>query len=192
MEVSSVSRRYAGALYDFAVEQDAKDAVRDDCAALLSLFNRSTEFADFVMDPTIPPADMGKALVALFQSSAHSATLRFLRFIASRKRLDQLPAICEVYEQQICDDLGMIKVKITAAHELSDAQLTAMKQKLHDRHKKEIDAEVKVDPSLIGGFKIQVGDSIRDFSMATQLERFEQCVINAKHEHPKQKVKSWR
>jgi F-type H+-transporting ATPase subunit delta len=92
-----------------------------------------------------------------------------------------------VYEQQVCEELGILKVQITAAHALTDAQLTAMKQKLHDRYQKQIDADVSVDPSLIGGFKIKVGDLIRDFSIVTQLDQFEKSVINAKHEHPKLK-----
>jgi F-type H+-transporting ATPase subunit delta len=70
-------------------------------------------------------------------------------------------------------------VKITAAHELSDQQLTAMKQKLGDRYGKKIEAKVSVDPSLIGGFKIQVGDQIQDYSIATKLDKFEQGVIKA-------------
>jgi F-type H+-transporting ATPase subunit delta len=185
MEVTSVSRRYGSALYDFAREQDARDAVREDCAAIGRLFSASVEFSSFVMDPTIPLPEAEKTVTALFEGKAQPATLQFLRFLVSKRRLDQLPAVCEVYEQMVCDELGILKVQVTAAHELTDTQLTAMKQKLHDRYQKQIDADVTVEPAIIGGFKIKVGDHIRDFSMATKLDQFEQSVINAKHEHPK-------
>lgn len=184
MEVTSVSKRYGSALYDFSVEQDARDAVRADCAAIRQLVEGSGEFAEFVADPTIPLPEAEKAVVALFEQQAHPATLQFLKFLVSKRRLDQLPAVCEVYEQQVCEELGILKVKITAAHEMTETQLENMKQKLHARYEKQIDADVQVDPALIGGFKIQVGDHIRDFSMATKLDQFEQSVINAKHEHP--------
>ena len=176
---------YGAALYDFAVERDARDAVREDCAAIRKLLDLSAEFAGFVADPTIPPREAEKTVTALFEGKAHAATARFLRFLVSKRRLDQLPAVCEVYEQRIREELGIVKARVTAAHELTDAQLTALKRKLHDRYQKQIDAEVTVDPALIGGFKIQVGDHIRDFSLATKLEQFEQRVINAKHTHPK-------
>jgi F-type H+-transporting ATPase subunit delta len=185
MEVTSVSRRYGAALYDFAVEQDARDVVRADCSAIRKLSDGSSEFADFIADPTIPLYEAEKTVVALFEGQAHPATLQFLRFLVSKKRLDQLPAVCEVYEQQTCEELGILKVKVTAAHELTDAQLVGMKQKLQDRYQKQIDADIQVDPALIGGFKIQVGDHIRDFSMSTKLDQFEKSVINAKHQHPK-------
>ncbi|MDF7823156.1 ATP synthase F1 subunit delta [Pontiellaceae bacterium B12227] len=185
MEITSVSRRYGGALYDFAREQDARDAVRADCTAILKLYESSSEFAGFVDDPTIPLNEAEKTLIALLEAQANPALLQFLRFLVSKRRLDQLPAVCKVYEQQICEELGILKVKVSAAHVLSDTQLTAMKEKLQARYNKQIDADVEVDPALIGGLKIQVGDHIRDFSLATKLDRFEQSVINAKHEHPK-------
>lgn len=185
MEITPVSRRYGVAFYDFAVEQNARDAVRSDCAAMGTLFGDSVEFADFVMDPTIPLHVAEKTLVALFDAQANPATLRFLRFLVSKRRLDQLPAVCTVFEERSCEDLGILKVKITAAHKLTEVQLAAMKEKLSARYKKKIDANVQVDASLIGGFKIQVGDLIRDFSMLTKLDEFEKSVINAKHQHPK-------
>ena len=187
MEITSVSRRYGAALYDFAGAQNARDAVRADCSAIGRLFCDSSEFAAFVLDPTIPLREAENTIVALFEGKADAVTLQFLRFLVSKRRLDQLPAVCEVYEQQVCEELGILKVHVTAAHELTDVQLMEMKQKLHDRYQKEIDANVSVEPALIGGFKIKVGDHIRDFSIATQLDQFEKSVINAKHEHSKLK-----
>ena len=179
MEITSVSRRYAGALFDFAGEQDVRDTVRTDCAALRALYDASSEFAAFVRNPTIAPEEAEQMLNTLFKGKAHSTTLKFMQFLVSKKRLDQLRPICSVYEELICEEMDIIKVKITAAHELTDTQLSSMKQKLHDRYRKQIEADVKVDPSLIGGFKIKVGDHIRDFSLATKLDQFEQAVINA-------------
>lgn len=185
MEVTSVSRRYAGALFDIAGEQGSRDAVRSDCAAIVELYDSSQAFSDFVLDPTIPLEEAGKAVDTLFGKQAHASTLRFLQFLVSRKRLDQLRPICEVYEQLICEDLDIIKAEVTTAHALSDAQMVAMKEKLEARYNKQVETVVEVDPSLIGGIKIKVGDHIRDFSIVSQLNRFEESVINAKHEYSK-------
>jgi F-type H+-transporting ATPase subunit delta len=183
VEISSVAKRYARSLHAYAVEENAKDAVRADCVAIRQLMDRSQEFSNFVANPTLPPDVADRAVSALFKEKSDAVTLRFLRFLISKSRLTQLRGICDAYEQYSCEEQGVIKVKITAAHELSDTQLAAMTQKLHARYNKTIDAEVKVDPSLIGGFKIQVGDHIRDLSMVSKLDQFEQGVINAKHRH---------
>ena len=183
MEISSVAKRYARSLYQYAMEENAQDAVRADCVAMRQLMDSSQEFLDFVENPTIPTAVADHAVSTLFKEKSDAVTLRFLHFLISKSRLTQLRAICDAYEQYICEDLGILKVMITAAHELSDAQWVAIRQKLTAQYEKTIDAEVTVDPSLIGGFRIQVGDHIRDFSMVTKLDQFEQGVINAKHRH---------
>ena len=179
MESSSVARRYAQALYDYAAEENALDAVRSDCQAITRLIESSDEFSEFVNNPTIPAGVADNAVTSLFTDESHPATLRFIRFLVSRGRLDQLGGVCDLLEQRICDDAGILKVKITAAHDLSGGQLDSMKEKLSARYGKQIEAEVSKDVDLIGGFKIQVGDTIQDFSIATKLEQFEQQAINA-------------
>ncbi|WP_372796267.1 ATP synthase F1 subunit delta [Pontiella sp.] len=179
MDVTAVSRRYANALFDFAGEQQARDAVRKDCAAIAALYDASEDFALFVLNPTVPPAEAEQMLTALFEARAHPATLQFLRFLVSRNRLAELRAVCEVFEELSCEELAIIKVRITAAHELTGEQLEAMKARLQAQYQKQIEAEVEVDRSLIGGFKIKVGDHIRDFSLLSKLDQFEQSVIRA-------------
>jgi F-type H+-transporting ATPase subunit delta len=192
MDIPAVARRYAQAFYDLSVEEGVVDAVRADLAAIRELIANVPEFSGFIDNPTIPPKTVDEAVENLFKDRAHPATLRFIRFLAAKGRLGQLRAVCDVYEQQVCAELGILKVKITAAHELSNAQLEAMKAKLQVQHGRTIVADVEVDASLIGGFKIQEGDRIRDFSLLAKLNQFEQSVIHAKHDHPKYKATSWR
>jgi F-type H+-transporting ATPase subunit delta len=187
MEIPFVASRYARTLYDFAVEEGARDAVRSDCEAIRRLIATSPEFAAFVANPTIPPEAASSAINELFGNKAHEATLRFLGFLCTRGRLNLLEAVCDLFEERVCEEQGLLKVRITSAHELSDAQLATMKQKLADRYAKTIEAEANVDPALLGGFKVQVGDRIKDLSMSNKLDQFEQRVINAKHEHDKLK-----
>lgn len=192
METASVANRYARTLYSYAVEENARDVVRTDCGAIRNLIANSPDFAAFITNPTIPRKTASQTIAQLFQQQAGPVTLRFLDFLVSRERLSLLESICEIYEQLVCVELGVLKVKVTAAHDLSTEQLAAMKQKLHAQYDKTIDATVVVDTSLIGGFRLQVGDHIRDFSLLAKLDQFEQCVIDAQHEHSKYKVKSWR
>ena len=179
METTSVARRYAQALYSYAAEEKALDAVREDCLAIRQLIQSSQEFSDFVGNPTVPADVSDNALVAMFEGKSDAVTLRFLRFLGQRSRLAELDGVCNLLEQRICDDAGILNVTITAAHDLSADQVDGMKKKLGERYSKQIEATVAVDASLIGGFKIQVGDHIQDFSIATKLEQFEQGVIRA-------------
>ena len=179
MDIPAVARRYAQALYDQAVAEANETAVREDLAAIREMIRTMPEFAAFLDNPTIAPDAADRTTAALFSDRIHPATMRFIRFLTARGRLSQLRAVCDAYEQSICEQLGILKAKITAAHDLSDAQLAAMKQRLSDRYRKQVEASVEVDSALIGGFKIQVGDHIQDFSIASRLKQFEQRVLGA-------------
>lgn len=183
MQISSIAKRYAQSLYDYAAEEKSGDAVRSDCRAIRELLDQPGEFPDVIANPTLSSAIADQVIMALFADSAHSVTLRFMRFLASKGRLSLLGEICDAYEQFACDSLGIISVHVTAAHAFTDAQLTALKGKLHDQYNKTIQLDVELDPSLMGGFKIQVGDSIRDYSLRSKLDQFEQRVIKARHRH---------
>jgi F-type H+-transporting ATPase subunit delta len=188
MDIPVVARRYAQALYDLSVEEEVTDDVRSDLVTIRQMIGTLPEFAEVLNNPTIPPVEAERMMESLFGDQAHPATMRFIRFLAARGRLKQLRAVCDAYEQRICEDLGILKVRITAAHKLTDGQLSAMKEKLGSRHGKTIETEVTVDTSLISGFKVQAGDRISDFSLVNKLNQFEQGVINARHEHAKLKV----
>lgn len=188
MDIPAVASRYAQAFYDLTVEEGVADAVRGDLAAIRELFGRAPDFSDFLENPTITPELAEKTVAALFHEKVHPVTLLFLRFLASRGRQNLLRAVCDAYEQRMCRDKGILQVRITAAHELTGEQLSEMKQKLHAQYGKTIEAEVQIDTALIGGFKVQVGDLIRDFSLVSKLDQFEQSVMHAEHEHHKLKV----
>lgn len=192
MKTSSVANRYARTLHAHALEEHVRDEVRADCRAIRRMIGSTPEFSSFVENPTIPPETASQVILRLFKDQADPVTLRFLLFLASRERLSLLGSICDVYEQLVCEDLGILKVTVTAAHDLSDTQLEALKEKLQVRYGRTIVADVKVDTSFIGGFRIQAGDRISDFSLRSRLDQFEQSVINAQHQHSKYKVKSWR
>ncbi|MFT5121863.1 MAG: F-type H+-transporting ATPase subunit delta [Candidatus Omnitrophota bacterium] len=179
METSAAAERYARALFDQAQEEHALASIREDMLALTGLIRDNADFAAFVADPTIPEGKRADSLDALFAGKAHPMTLRFLKLLNMKGRFGELAVVGQVFENMVCDQLGILKVKITAAHDLSLEQLDKLKAKLGARHGKEIQAEVETDPSLVGGFKIQVGDHISDHSIATKLDKFKQRVINA-------------
>jgi len=179
MVSSSAAKRYAQALFDLTREEDTLALVREDILSLGGLIRDHADFATYVADPTIPEGQREEAIDQLFAEKAHPTTLRLLKLLNRKGRFAELGAVCQVFEEMICDHLGILKVKITAAHDLSLEQLDNMKTRLGACHGKEIEAAVETDLSLVGGFKVQVGDHIRDYSIATKLENFKQRVINA-------------
>jgi len=101
---------------------------------------------------------------------------KFIRVLVAADRIGLLPQIRSLFEQSKDTADGVARAQITSAFPVSDTELSAMKSALEKRFGKRIEATVKVDPELIGGATIVVGDSVIDgsirgelASMATQL-----------------------
>lgn len=179
MKTAAASLRYAKALFGLARDQDALEPVHEDMRALAALLEDSPVFARFTEDPRISPENRGQALDALFRDEAHSLTLRFLAFLDAKDRLDVLPGICRDFASLYRDHRGILLVRITAASALTPDQTAAIEARLHDKFGKQIQSTVHVDPALLGGFKIQAGDTIQDHSIATQLNVLKHKLIHA-------------
>ena len=177
--MNKAAKRYAKALFDFSIEQDKLEGIRSDLADLQRLHRGSTEFARFVADPLISPEKRRGVLEELLSGRADPQTLHFLYFLDDRGRLDLLHEMCSIFDQFYHAHRGILKVKIIAASALSSEQISQIKQRLYARFEQEIEAEVELDPKLLGGFKVRIGDTIYDYSIATQLDLLRKQLINA-------------
>jgi F-type H+-transporting ATPase subunit delta len=179
MQAASVAIRYAKALFGLARDREVLDPVYADLRDLERLLRDCPDFARFTADPRIPPAPRAAALDALFRDRAHPLTLRFLSFLDSKDRLGHLPGICRHFAALFHLHRGILEVRITSATPLTPEQVSAIETRLHARFGKQIQSTLHLDPALLGGFKIQVGDTIHDSSIATQLHVLKQNLIHA-------------
>ena len=177
--MNKAAKRYAKALFDFSIEQNKLDVIRSDLTELKGLLGESDEFAAFVADPLISLEQRRSVLEKLLSGRADPQTLNFLYFLDEKGRLDLLDAICSIFDLFYLHHQGILKVTIITASALSSEQISQIKLRLQARLGKEIEAKVELDTNLLGGFKVRVGDTIYDYSIATQLDVLRQQLINA-------------
>lgn len=173
------ARPYAQALFDLAAESQSTAEVDSDMVGLGKLVSDSPEFADFIQTPLISRDRKDEALAALLGSKVSPLTLRFLRFLNSKRRLEVLAPVAVVFHRMVMDEQGILESDIISAQPLSTEQVEKISTRLKARFGKEIQTRVHVDPNLIGGFKIHVGDTVYDHSIKNQLEAIRQNIIKA-------------
>mgnify|MGYP001815478081 CR=1 FL=1 len=174
---SKSAKRYARALFDLCLETQCLDTVHQDLAALQRLGQESPEFASFMDDPMIPAEKRGAVLDQILSGQANPATSQFLHFLEEKGRLRVLPEITTLFEGLVHEHHGILKITIHTASPLEAEQLEQIKRRMQARFEKQIEASVKIDPALVGGFKVRVGDTIHDYSIATQLEVLKRDLI---------------
>ena|SRR3989338_2359360 len=177
--MSLLANRYAKALYELSREQKTHEDVHDDLLKIKDAVAESSDFTEFLRNPAIPSEKIKAILKDIFKNTISKQTSNFLMFLAHKKRLSILGDICESYAQYYREGKNILKVKIFSSVALASHQRDRLSEQCRARFKKEIEPEFFVDSRLLGGIKIQVGDQVYDYSIRTQLERFEESLITS-------------
>lgn len=175
----SITKRYTQALFNLSQETKKLDAVYQDLKKIKELINKSKELESFLSNPTITTAQRKNICSKIFKSKIDQLTFKFINFLEHKNRLDYLKNICNAFEATYLDAKNVLKVQIISSVALSKPQVREIQKLFGARLNKDIETEVDVDPTLLGGIKIQDGDTVYDYSIATQLEKFRRKLVKA-------------
>ncbi|HEX8200592.1 MAG TPA: ATP synthase F1 subunit delta [Isosphaeraceae bacterium] len=170
-ESPEVTRSYAEALINAAAAAGQVDAVLDEMDAILAdVFGRSQSFAALLSSPSVRPEKKDQILTEAFEGRAHPMVARFLRVLNRHGRLGQLGPIARRARATWDRRQNRQPVTVRSAVPLDDAEQDALRQKL-GRLLGGATAvlHLEVDPTLLGGLVVQVGDDVYDASIRNRL-----------------------
>jgi F-type H+-transporting ATPase subunit delta len=167
---SGVAGRYATALFELALEQQALEQVADD----LNRFNQALDaFEDMqrlVRSPVFSAEEQGRALAAILdQLKIEGLTKNFLLLVAKNRRLFATPDMIRAFRAMLARHRGEIGATVTAAAKLTESQITALRQALKAALGKNVILDEQVDAGLLGGLVVKVGSRMVDTSLRTKL-----------------------
>jgi F-type H+-transporting ATPase subunit delta len=168
--VSGVAGRYATALFELALEQKSVDAVKADLDRFAALIDENEDLARLVRSPVFGADEQTKALTAVLDSAKIGGlAANFLRLVASNRRLFAVRLILKAFRLLVAQYKGEVTAEVTVAEKLNDKHLDALKNALKGVTGKDVDLDVKVDPSIIGGLVVKLGSRMVDTSLKTKL-----------------------
>ncbi|MXV17593.1 ATP synthase F1 subunit delta [Hufsiella ginkgonis] len=171
MSEIQVASRYAKSLIDLAQEENALEAVRGDIELFLKVCRSNRELQAVLKNPIISPSKKIVILEELFGNTVHKVVLSFFRIVTSKMRSGILFATAKEFINEYNKRKGIVKASVISAVPLSEEN----KQQITDTIKAAMNGEVlleaKVDPNLIGGFILKVGDRQFDASIASNLRK---------------------
>jgi F-type H+-transporting ATPase subunit delta len=173
-ELSTIARPYAEALFSAAAAAggDARESWGA-LAAELAALTAHPQVAQIVADPNLDSARTFDLLTGLLKSGLPAPVANFLRTLIDNGRLATLPAIARQYRLLKNEADGVADCLIETAFPISDAQVNELLGLLTKKFGLRLKPEVKVDPALIGGVRVTVGDHVLDTSVKTQLARMQ-------------------
>lgn len=169
--VSGMAGRYAGALFELALEEKATDTVRQELDQFDALIAESPDLNRLVRSPVFGADEQLKALSAILAKAGLSGiTANFLRVITTNRRLFAVRDMIRAYRALVAKNKGEVVAQVTVAEPLSDQNKEALKGALKSvTGGKDIDMDVTIDPAIIGGLVVKVGSRMVDTSLRTKL-----------------------
>ncbi|UCI08457.1 F0F1 ATP synthase subunit delta [Mesorhizobium sp. B1-1-8] len=168
--ISTVAERYAGSLFELALQDNAVAKVEADLNAFEAMLNDSADLSRLINSPVFSSEDQAKAIAAIAdKANITGLTGNFLRVVARNRRLFAVPGMIRAFRRIAADHRGETSAEVTSAHELTAAQETELKTTLKGIAGKDVAIAVTVDPTLLGGLIVKMGSRQIDTSLKTKL-----------------------
>jgi F-type H+-transporting ATPase subunit delta len=178
--VSGVAGRYATALFELARDQKSIDSVRADVDKFSELLAGNADLTRLVRSPVFTAQEQGKALDAvLAKAGIGGIAANFLKVLTANRRLFVVSDVIRAFRALVAKFRGEATADVTVAEPLNDKNLDALKASLKSVTGKDVDLNVKVDPSIIGGLIVKLGSRMVDSSLRTKLNSIKNAMKEA-------------
>jgi F-type H+-transporting ATPase subunit delta len=168
--MNPVARRYALALYEEARARSVAEAVDADVLALGESLRNIRELRSALTSPVISRSRKEAVVKRLFDGRLHPLVTSFLLLLIRKEREDLAPAVVAAYTALVDEREGVVEARVRSARPLSVDQAESLRKRLEADTGRSIRLRLDVDPALLGGLVVRVGDRVHDGSLRHQLD----------------------
>jgi len=158
-ELATVARPYAEAVFRSAVEKNAL-AKASDALQMMAAVAADERMHSVLSDPRVSSRQKKDLFAAVAGDHLDEVSTNLLAVLLDNHRDELIGSIAEQFEELKREHERVVKARITSAQPLDDAQRGAIVAALEKRYGKKVEAELDVDPELLGGARVQVGDQV--------------------------------
>jgi F-type H+-transporting ATPase subunit delta len=176
--VEEIAQVYARALFEVAVEHDSLDEIHEQLDAFAAAVHENRELAQFFFSPYFSVTEKKEGLHRAVQG-AHPAFGNFLEALIERHRMPAIFRIRTEFEARWDEARRLLPVRIVSAIELDSDTVTTLADRIGKQVDRQVEVTTTVDPDILGGVVLQVGNLILDASIKNRLEQLRKQVAQA-------------
>jgi F-type H+-transporting ATPase subunit delta len=173
--MEELARVYSRSLFDVAREQDKLDLLREQLGQLADALDEHRQLATFFFSPYFSTQEKERGLERAIEG-ADETLLNFLRLLIENHRMPVIFRIRQEYERLWEEENRLLPVEITSAVELDPATTESLGRTIGERAGRKVMLSAYVDPDILGGIVLRVGNSILDASIRNRLEQLRRQV----------------
>jgi F-type H+-transporting ATPase subunit delta len=175
----SIARRYARALLAVGLEKGRADAVLDELEGLTRAMTESSDLRTLFESPVFSREQRHGVLESLAKKGmVTEPTLSFLRLLVDRERTAHLEQITRIYRDLADEAAGRLRAEVQTSKPLDEAAAGKLGATLEKLTGKKVRLERRVNAALLGGLVAQVGDTVYDGSLKTQLQKIRETALS--------------
>ena len=175
MDNGKISVRYARALFQLAQQQGCEEAVYDGLTRFAHNYLLAiAQFNEVLADPIVAKEEKVKLLEMAVGEPMHDSLKQFIAFVTEQHREDKMFLIAMKYMEMYRANHNILSTQVTTATELSEDSYNKIKAYVEQTFSAQVEMDVAIDPSLIGGFILDIENSRMDASVIGQLNALKQ------------------
>jgi F-type H+-transporting ATPase subunit delta len=176
--MEEIAEVYSRALFDVAMEKDALDAIHDQLGQFADELDENRDLQVFFFSPYFSSQEKKDGIRKAI-SGADDNFVRFLELLAERHRMPAIFRIRRDFDELYAEERKLLPVTITSAIELDKDLVKDIRKKIEEQTDRKVDLTTKVDPNVLGGLVLRVGNLVMDGSIRARLERLRKQVAKA-------------
>jgi F-type H+-transporting ATPase subunit delta len=173
--MEEIATVYARSLFEVAHEQDKLDAVREQLGQFADALSENRDLQVFFFSPYFSTAEKKDGLERVV-SGADPAIVNFLELLIEKHRMPALMRIRASYEALWEEENKLLPVRITSAVELDGSIVKQLGDRISEQTDRKVEVSANVDPDILGGIVVRVGNSVLDASVKNRLDQLRRQV----------------
>ena len=170
IELTPLARPYAKAVFASALDTESVDEIKEELKTM-ALVSSTIEVKSLIEDPTLSNNEILNSLKALLDGSISKTSQSLLNVLAENNRFNLLEAIFEIYKEIVAKHKEQKSVEVFVATEPSSDTEETIKTRLVSTYGEGTNVEFKIDPHIMGGLSIKVGDETLDLSVKGKVKK---------------------
>ena len=176
--MTEVGNVYGLSLYQLAKDESLAKTIGEELSVLQEAFQAEPDFIRLLSSPNLTKAERCQILDQSFRGKVHPYVLNFLKILTEKGYMRHFADCCASYSQQYNVDNGILSVTAVTAVALTDAQRDKLAEKLHKLTGKEIQLRGRIDPTILGGIRLDYDGRRVDDTLAHRLDAIRDLLNN--------------
>ena len=173
--MEEIAAVYARSLFEVAKEQGKLDAIRDELGAFADALDKTRELQVFFFSPYFSTQEKKQGLERAV-ADVDPVVLNFLELLIEKHRMPVIFRVRASYDALWEEENKLLPVEITSAVELDEKIVKQLGDRISEQTGRKVELSARVEPDILGGIVVQVGNSVLDASVRTRLERLRRQV----------------